>query len=154
MPTLVLLRHAKAEPSRPDDHARRLAPRGREQCEEVRRWLTAQGLLPDRVVVSSSARTVETWELAGVGTAVPEVDGRVYEASVEDLRAVVAETDPSVGTLVLVGHNPSIERFAWELDDSPEARERSDRGMGTAGIAVLSLDDWSVGSGRLGAFEA
>jgi phosphohistidine phosphatase len=154
MPTLVLLRHAKAEPSRPDDHARRLAPRGREQCEEVRRWLTAQGLLPDRVVVSSSARTVETWELAGVGTAVPEVDGRVYEASVEDLRAVVAETDPSVGTLVLVGHNPSIERFAWELDDSPEARERSDRGMGTAGIAVLSLDDWSVGSGRLVAFEA
>jgi len=154
MPTLVLLRHAKAEPSRPDDHARRLAPRGREQCEEVRRWLTAQGLLPDRVVVSSSARTTETWELAGVGSAVPEVDERVYEASVEDLRLVVAETEPSVGTLVLVGHNPSIERFAWELDDSPAARELSDRGMGTAGVAVLSLDDWSVGSGRLVAFEA
>jgi phosphohistidine phosphatase len=106
------------------------------------------------VVVSSSARTVETWELAGVGSAVPEVDERVYEASVDDLRAVVAETDPSVGTLVLVGHNPAFERFAWELDDSPAARERTDRGMGTGGVAVLELETWSSATGRQLAFEA
>jgi phosphohistidine phosphatase len=154
MPSLVLLRHAKTEPHRTDDHGRQLTARGREQCEEVRRWLTAQGVQPDRVVVSSSARTVETWELAGVGSAVPEVDERVYEASVDDLRAVVAETDPSVGTLVLVGHNPAFERFAWELDDSPAARERTDRGMGTAGVAVLELETWSSATGRLLAFEA
>jgi phosphohistidine phosphatase len=154
MPTLVLLRHAKAEPHRTDDHGRRLTAHGREQCAEVRRWLTAQGLVPDRVVVSSSVRTVETWELAGVGAVVAEVDERVYEASVEDLRAVVAETDPSVGTLVLVGHNPAFERYAWELDDSPAARERTDRGMRPAGVAVFSLDDWSAASAQLVDFEA
>jgi phosphohistidine phosphatase len=85
---------------------------------------------------------------------VPEVDERLYEASVEDLRGVVAETDPSVGTLVLVGHNPAFERFAWELDDSPSARERTDRGMRTAGVAVFSLPSWTAGSGGLVAFEA
>lgn len=154
MPTLVLIRHAKAEPHRFDDHGRQLAPRGREQCEEVRRWLTAQGLLPDRVVVSSSARTTQTWELAGVGGAEPEVDERLYEASVDDLRAVVAETGPSVGTLALVGHNPAFERFAWELDDSPPARERTDRGMRPAGVAVFSLPSWTADAGELVAFEA
>jgi phosphohistidine phosphatase len=149
MPTLVLLRHAKTEPHRTDDRGRRLTPHGREQCQEVRRWLADQDLVPDRVVLTPSARTVETWELASVGTCEPVVDERVYEASVEDLREVVAETDPSLEVLVLVGHNPAFERYAWELDDSPAARDRTNSGMRTAGVAVVELDTWSAETGRL-----
>lgn len=153
MPTLVLIRHAKAEPYRSDDHGRRLTAGGRDEAARVRRWLLDQGLLPDRVVVSSAARTTETWELASVGSAVAEVDERLYEASVEDLRAVVAETEGSVGTLALVGHNPVFERLAWELDDSPSARSRTDRGMRTAGVAVFALASWDARYGELVAFE-
>ena len=150
----MLLRHAKAEAHRDDDHARRLAPRGREDAARVRRWLTDQGLVPGRVVVSTAARTRETWELAGVGPAEPEYDDRVYEASVQDLREVVEETAPDVGTLVLVGHNPAVERLAWELDDSDAARDRTNGGMATCGVAVFELVAWTEPHGRLSAFEA
>ena len=150
----MLIRHSKAEPQRDDDHSRRLAERGRHDAERVRRWLTEQGVVPDRVVVSTSARTRETWELAGVGTVKPEYDDRVYEASVRDLREVVEETSPEVNTLVLVGHNPGVEQLAWELDDSDDARDRTNRGMSTSGVAVFELGSWSEPSGRLTAFEA
>jgi phosphohistidine phosphatase len=154
MRTLVLLRHSKAEPQRDDDHSRRLASRGREDAADVRRWLSDQGVAPDRVVVSTSARTRETWELAGVGSASPEYDERVYEASVRDLREVIEETPDSVATLALVGHNPAIEQLAWELDDSDQARDRTNRGMRTSGVAVFELADWSQQHGTLCAWEA
>jgi phosphohistidine phosphatase len=152
--TLVLIRHSKAEPQSADDHGRHLTERGRGDAERVRRWLDAQGLRPDRVVVSSATRTRETWEHAGVGDAAPEYDDRVYEASVADLRDVVAETGPDLGTLFLVGHNPGIERFAWELDDSDGARDRTNGGMRTSGVAVFELPDWAAAHGRLVAWEA
>jgi phosphohistidine phosphatase len=152
--TLVLLRHSKAEPQRTDDHDRRLSERGRADAERVRRWLDAQGLVPDRVVVSTSTRTRETWQLAGVGEAEPVYDERVYEASVADLREVVAETPADVTTLCLVGHNPGIERLAWELDDSDASRDRTNGGMRTSGVAVLELTDWGADHGRLVAWEA
>jgi phosphohistidine phosphatase len=154
VPTLVLLRHSKTEPHRGDDRSRRLTQRGRDDADRVRRWLGDQGLVPDRVVVSPAARTRETWELAGVGSAVPDVDERVYEATVSDLREVIGETPGTVATLVLVGHNPSIEQLAWELDDSDGARDRTNRGMGTSGVAVFELGSWSDRSGRLTQFEA
>jgi phosphohistidine phosphatase len=149
MRTLVLLRHAETEPHRTDDFSRRLTERGRADAEQVRRWLGGQGLAPDRVVVSPAARARETWELASVGDAEAELDDRVYEATSEQLREVVAETDPDVQTLVLVGHNPSIERLAWELDDTDSARERTNSGMRTSGVAVLALDSWDAERGSL-----
>jgi phosphohistidine phosphatase len=152
--TLVLIRHSKAEPQSADDHGRHLSERGGADAGLVRRWLEAQGLRPDRVVVSSATRTRETWEHAGVGTVEPEYDDRVYEASVTDLREVVAETEPSVEVLVVVGHNPGIERFAWELDDSDGARDRTNGGMRTSGVAVFELDGWDSPEGRLVAWEA
>ncbi len=158
MPTLVLLRHAQAESNRADDHARALSGRGRADAVAVRQWLTDQGIVPDRAVVSSSRRTRETWEL--VGAAADDVacavtwDDRVYEASTEDLREVVAETDPEIGTLLLVGHNPSVERLAWELDDSEVAREQTDRGLPTSGVAVFEVAGWDLSEARLTAVAA
>lgn len=149
MPTLVLLRHAKAEPHRSDDHSRVLAARGRADAAAVRPWLVANGLVPDRVVVSDAARARETWDLARPGGPDPLYDGRVYEASTADLREVIGETPDGVAVLVVVGHNPSVERLAWELDDSPGAREVTDRGLPTSALAVLEVDDWNLSGGVL-----
>ncbi len=154
MRTLVLIRHARAELERQDDHSRRLSPSGREDAARVRRWLSEQGLLPDRVMVSTAWRTRETWELCGVGHATPENDDRLYEASTEDVREVVGETPPDVAVLVVVGHNPALERLAWEFDDSDEARDVTNRGMSAAGVAVFELTSWTDRTGRLAAFEA
>jgi phosphohistidine phosphatase len=149
MPTLVLLRHAKAEPHRDGDHSRRLAARGRADAGAVREWLLRHQLVPDRVVVSSAARTRETWELASPGGAPPTYDDRVYNAPAQELREVLAQTPAGTEVLVLVGHNPGIERLAWELDDGPAARELTDRGMPTSALAVFEVDGWDLATARL-----
>jgi phosphohistidine phosphatase len=149
MPTLVLLRHAKAEPHRGSDHSRQLARRGRADAAAVREWLAGKGIVPDRVVVSSSTRTRETWELASPGGPPPVLDDRVYDASAQELREVLERTPPGTAVVVLVGHNPGIERLAWELDDSTGARELTDRGMPTSALAVFDLDGWDLQTARL-----
>ena len=142
MPTLVLIRHAKAESLAASDHARRLAPRGQAQAVALKAWLLDRALVADRAVVSTAARTRETWELAGSGPA--EFDQRVYDAEPEDLREAIGETPVSVRVLVLVGHNPGVERLAWELDDSEAARALTSRGMPTGGVAVFDVPDWTL----------
>lgn len=153
MPVLVLVRHAEAEPPAGDDHARELTARGRAQAVALGDWLRERGVAPERVVVSTAARARQTWEAAGAGGEVV-VTGEVYEAGAADLRALVAGTADDVGTLLLVGHNPAMERFAWELDDSSSARELTDRGMPIAGVAVFALDTWTAAVGRLAGFRA
>ena len=140
--TLVLIRHSKAEPLGEDDHARSLSPRGQSDATAVNRWLKEERIVPDRVIVSTARRTRETWALAGV---IPPVyDERVYEASVRDLRTLIAETEPSLETLVLVGHNPSIQDLAWQLDESPAARDIVNRGLPTSAVVVVDVLDWEL----------
>ena len=141
MPRLILLRHAKAEAHRPDDHSRVLAERGRHDAAAVRALMAE--LAPALAVVSTSARTRETWELADPGGVPAVFDDRVYEASVEDLREVLGEL--TVESAVLVGHNPSVERLAWEL----EANDDTNRGMRTCGVAVFEVDDWTLAGARM-----
>src|SRR5688500_15265530 len=113
MHRLLLLRHAKAERSRPGerDHDRRLAERGRGDAPKVGAYMVRHGYAPDRAIVSTSARTRETWDLAaGAMKKTPPVlfEERLYEASPRTLLAVIKETGPDVGTLLMVGHNPGL----------------------------------------------
>ena len=141
MPRLILLRHAKAEPHRPDDHSRVLSDRGRADATAIRPVLAT--LAPALAVVSTAARTRETWELASPGGVETVFDDRVYEASVDDLRLVLSSL--TAESAVLVGHNPSVERLAWEL----EANDDTNRGMRTCGLAVFEVSDWSLADARM-----
>jgi phosphohistidine phosphatase len=137
---LVLIRHAKAEQGSPDIE-RPLSDRGRADAAEIGRWLATQGVKPDRVVVSPSRRTRQTWEHAA--TAPVEVDGRIYDNTVRDLLEIVRETPDDVQTLVLVGHNPSMGELVALID--PDVRE-----FPTSATAIVELDDWAdARSGRL-----
>jgi phosphohistidine phosphatase len=109
---LALVRHAKAERDGPSDAERRLASPGRADAAAVGRWLASQLIAPDRVVVSPTLRTRETWELTGIGSPPADLDERIYDNTAEDLLAVMRDTPPDVHTLLLVGHNPSIATLA------------------------------------------
>ncbi|HYT09194.1 MAG TPA: histidine phosphatase family protein [Mycobacteriales bacterium] len=159
---LVLVRHAKAATDGDSDAERPLAKRGRADAPAVGRWLAGHGLAPDRVVVSPARRALQTWELAAAELGSPPEpvrDERVYGNSVEDLLAVVHDTPAGAGTLVLVGHNPSVEALATALDDgSGDAtgrREMAEK-YPTSGVAVFDIGgDWSdvgAGAGRLTGF--
>jgi phosphohistidine phosphatase len=160
---LVLVRHAKAKPEGADV-ARPLAARGRADAVEIGRWLATRGIEPDHVIVSPALRALQTWELAGgelFATTPVHVDGRVYANTVDDLYDVVRESPQQVGTVVVVGHNPSMEALSVALDDGggdATAVANWNERFPTSGVAILTVAcDWAdiaAGGGRLEAFAA
>jgi len=148
---LVVFRHAKAD-SPPDvaDHERPLSRRGHRDAAAAGRWLADHVGRPDVVVCSTAVRARQTWDSAAAAFTgdPPPVQGerRIYEADVDDLVGVLRELPAEVGTAVIVGHNPGMERLVQELTGQAQQLE-------TAALAVLeSADDWvelAAGSARL-----
>jgi phosphohistidine phosphatase len=150
---LVLLRHAKSAWLDLPDHERPLAKRGRRDAPRAGRWLRQAGYLPDLVVCSTAQRTRETWQLAEAelgATASVRFEPRVYEASTGQLLDLVRETSAGVGTLLVVGHEPTMSQLTLLLaaavaaDGDPDTLERVRLKFPTAAIAVLPFaGDWS-----------
>jgi phosphohistidine phosphatase len=160
---LVVIRHAKAGEA-PFDIHRPLTERGLRDATAIGDWLRARAVRPDRAVVSPARRARETWQqAAGQLDAAPEpiIDDRVYDNTVDLLLDIVRETPDDVGTLVLVGHNPSFGALASELDDGQgdrSARHELRTGFPTSAVAVFRIDgSWSavdLGAGTLTGFAA
>jgi phosphohistidine phosphatase SixA len=158
MRQLILLRHAHAEPASAGqaDLDRPLSPVGLAEAEAAGRWLASQGLSPDRVLCSPSRRTRETLEavLAVIGYAEQRLEDAIYEATPGTLIGLLQEQD-EVERLLLVGHNPGLERLVALLDSG---QSTDYRGMPPAGVAVLALPELPArepiepGLGRLTAF--
>ncbi|HEY7666030.1 MAG TPA: histidine phosphatase family protein [Xanthobacteraceae bacterium] len=148
---LLLLRHAKSEKPAPGmpDRERSLNARGRNDAPAVGAYMARHGLIPERVMVSPAVRTRETWEcLAGALDARPRVlyEQRLYNAGSEAILALVKATDPAVGALMVIGHNPGLHELARLLIASGdvEARERLNEGLPTSALAVIDFPgkDW------------
>jgi phosphohistidine phosphatase len=141
---LVLIRHAKAADGDVDIE-RPLTGRGRRDAGAVGRWLGRSGIAIDRVLVSPAQRARETWAAAAAelpGAAAAEVEDRIYDNDVDTLLAVLRDVPDTVQGLALVGHNPSVERLANDLDDGegdPDSREQLADGYSTSGIAVFEI---------------
>ncbi|SED21110.1 phosphohistidine phosphatase [Nocardioides exalbidus] len=161
---LVIMRHAKAESVAPSDHERALAPLGRADAAAAGRWLADQGLVPDAALVSDAQRTRDTWAELSVAAGwdcEPDFSAALYAAGADSAFDLIDETDPAVGTLVVVGHNPTMAYVAELLDDGEGDDEASTamitRGFPTAALAVFEVDvawaDLGPGTGRLHAFH-
>jgi phosphohistidine phosphatase len=147
--TLVLLRHAKADrPSGVADLDRPLSTRGHADAAAVGGWLARHGHRPDLVICSPAKRTRQTWHSVAVAlnerakqTTAVRYEDLVYDGAAADLLALARSADESVGTLLMVGHNPSISTVSAVLD--PAAGGDSD-GLRTSGLAVHRLTcSWS-----------
>lgn len=140
--TLILLRHAKAErPDGPVDIDRPLTGRGRADAAAAGAWLAARRHAPDLVICSPAKRTRQTWHgvavgLAESGGAGPAVryERRAYDGDAADLLALVRAAGDAVGTLLVVGHNPSVSMLSAMLD--PRGESGDSDGLRTAGLAV------------------
>jgi phosphohistidine phosphatase len=142
---LVLLRHAKAEHGLSvPDHDRPLTVRGRRQSGQVGTDMAAAGVVPDLVLCSSSVRTRQTWELLRATLhADPAVaySHELYGAGVDQLLGLVHEVDEGVGTVLVVGHEPTMSHTATALaglgsDEATYGRVRL--GVPTAAWTVLT----------------
>ncbi len=154
MHELILLRHAEAVPieTTGDDQARPLSPRGEQEAQAAGLWLASHGLRPERVLCSPTRRTDETTRLAlaAIDAApVPQMAVEIYNASPGELLALL-DQHGDAGTVMLVGHNPGIERLVALL---VEGRSDDFRGMPPGAMAVLHLDGaLEPGNARLDAF--
>lgn len=156
---LTIVRHAKAEKDSDDgsDFTRTLNGRGRRQCEELRAWASNDEELgqfgPTTALVSSAARTAQTFHLAFEGT--PFVGDVHFSALIyngrrrvtaEDVLIELAAIDPVTTSLLVIGHNPTVLELLLTLaSDLPIEFTRE---YPLAGAYVLALrDDEPVGPG-------
>ncbi|MGN6237804.1 SixA phosphatase family protein [Dyella sp.] len=151
---LILLRHAEALPATAgdDDRQRRLSGHGEQEARAAGRWLSSHGARPQRVLCSPAERARATANLAleALGDS-PELQlaDEIYDATPGELLALLDQHD-EVGTVMLVGHNPGIERLVALL---VEGRSDDFRGMPPGGLAVLHLNGaLEPGNARLDAF--
>ncbi|MFJ3788525.1 SixA phosphatase family protein [Kitasatospora sp. NPDC090091] len=117
---LIVVRHAKSAWPDVPDMERPLAARGLRDAPAAGRWLLDRQLLPDHAICSPARRAASTWELASAEwPEVPSVvhDPRVYEADADGLVDVLREVDPTVGTVLLVGHQPVLAELVLALAD-------------------------------------
>ena len=164
MRRLILLRHAKSDWSEPAkrDHDRPLNPRGRAAAPRIGRYMAENGLLPDRVAVSPSLRTRQTFALVAQAFArapAENLDPRIYEAAPDTLLALIREAPEAARTLLVVGHNPGLHELALALvrpGDSDAHAHLHDK-MPTGALAVIDFPsgNWRgirPGTGRLDRF--
>jgi phosphohistidine phosphatase len=176
---LMLLRHAKTERDSPsgNDRDRRLTERGREDAPTLGRYIAANRLAPQCVLVSPATRARETWELLKEelpGQPRHEMIEQLYGADTAELLHIVRVAQQLAGgsaadRLMIVGHNPGLHEFAlaltWSSDgksaqasstkasltkDSASHRALADN-LPTSGLVMISfaIDDWAdVSFGR------
>lgn len=161
---LVLLRHAKSSWDDPDldDHARPLNGRGRRAAPVMGAWLRQQGLSPDHVLTSDSARTLETWALTAPAFAQPpesEPQPRLYHADPATMLDALRGVPDAARCVLMIGHQPGISGFARKLcgGDAPAQCARAFRHYPTAAAAVFEIEaarwvDLGWGGARFTAF--
>ena len=157
------MRHAKAEQVGPTDFERALSRRGRADAEAAGAWLAGLGVSPDQALVSAALRTRQTWSSVADGaswTLSPTVDEGLYSAGPETALDLLRGLDTSVGSVVVVGHNPTMAYVASLLDDGTgdaEAGNQLATGFPTGALAVFAYDglwaDLEAASARLTAFH-
>ncbi|GAA3416008.1 SixA phosphatase family protein [Streptosporangium vulgare] len=95
-------------------------------------------LTPDLVLCSPSVRTRQTADLA-LPDAEILIEPAIYEAYPDELLTLIRRSDPEVGTLVLVGHNPGVQELVTELTAAD-----GDDGFPPGAFAVIEVDgEWS-----------
>lgn len=144
MKTLILVRHAKAEPENElGDHMRALSSAGRQQAQLLGDLIAEQAQGISRVLVSSALRTKETYRLIATtegqwpsGTSLDAI----YEAGPRELIDLIHECGEDDECMMIVGHEPTISSLASMLHDSRDDMAQQVRlGVPTATACILDV---------------
>ena len=159
---LIVMRHAKAEPFASTDQERVLTDRGHSEAAGAGRWLAEQGVRPGYAVVSTAARTRETWaDVARASGAESEVtfDDALYHGGGDEALESLRSVPEDVETVILIGHNPTTAFVAHMLDDGEgdtEAISGLLRGFPPSAVVVFDVEvpwgELAADSGRVTAF--
>lgn len=136
------MRHAKSDyPDGVADHDRPLAPRGIREAGLAGAWLRANVPAIDAVLCSTATRARQTLDRTGVDAPV-RYSERLYGATPGAVIEEINKTAEDVGTLLVVGHEPTTSSLALILADGgadPALLERISAKFPTSAIAVLTV---------------
>jgi phosphohistidine phosphatase len=164
MLTLSLLRHAKSSWDSPNvqDLDRPLNERGAEAAPRMGAFMAENGVLPNLVLCSPSARTRQTLDLVLPHLApVPSVayEDAIYLGAPAVLLKRIRSVEAKIRHVMIVAHDPGLHNLAMELARSgdPDLLEQLGKKFPTGALAVIvfEADAWSKvrrGAGRLQIF--
>jgi len=145
MKTLFIVRHSKAigKQKGPDDFERTLKQSGRKDASNVGHQLLQKGMIPQIIISSPAFRAISTARIIAEQIAYPEelieTDMRIFEGGFDELLTIIGETNDSYSSMMIVGHNPSIDDLYKNLSDlNKEEFQKS-------AVAVLQFqsDSWN-----------
>ena len=149
MKRLHLLRHAKSSWDDPElvDHERPLAPRGERGSLRIAEHTRREGIAPELVLCSTALRARQT-----LAALLPVLEGDVeirledglYGAGVDQIVARLRDVDEAVGSVLVVGHNPTLHALALGLTRRDDTLERFPTGAlasMTFGVPWSELDE-------------
>jgi phosphohistidine phosphatase len=121
-------------------------------------YFCASGLIFDLALVSPARRARDTLDM--ISRELPQtppckLEASLYNAGVDTLRDLLAQTDGWVKTLLIVGHNPGIGEFARFLVRGGESAMPRHFPAPSLAVIDFSCGDWSeagAGGGRLDRF--
>ena len=153
---LMLLRHAKSDWKQPGliDIARPLSDKGKKNALKIGKWLKSQNLMPDLILVSPAQRAQQTLRrICSECSANTVTVDELYLADLDTLRKILADA-PAAERVMIIGHNPGLERLYRFLHNEPE--EDAIHLFPTASLAHFILpQDWNnleQGDGKLTQF--
>ena len=156
MKKLYIVRHAKSSWDYDlDDHERPLNKRGVNDANLIGNYLQNIVKSIDRVKTSDAVRAKTTADIItgylDIEADIYKVEPRLYNFSGEEVIKVIKETEDTVNTLMIFGHNHALtdihNKFGTEMIDN----------LPTAGVSMIQFEtkhwsDISVGKNLLTVF--
>lgn len=140
MKTLLIFRHAQAVHfGDTSDHDRPLTEKGMLDAQRMGRLL--RGIRLEQVLSSTAQRAVTTAELAlrtAELTTNVQCLRQLYDSDIPRHLDVLQHVGAAIGSLLIVGHNPTFEHLVSTLVHRPVAMK-----TGSLAIVVAPIDDWS-----------
>jgi phosphohistidine phosphatase len=144
MKTLLLMRHAKSswKESNIPDHDRPLNRRGKHDAPLMGKLLRDQKMNLDLIISSTALRAETTANFIAKAVRYKGeiiLDKMIYNAKSRDLLTVISNCSDEYNSVLLVGHNPTVEETVQMITNSSEIT------MATCAIAhlTLSIDTWT-----------
>jgi phosphohistidine phosphatase len=138
---LYILRHAKSswDDAGLPDHERPLAPRGEKAAARIAEHLRSEGIAPELVLCSTALRTRQT--LAALLAALPgdvvvALEDDLYGVGLDGLLARLRDLDDEVGSVLVIGHNPTLHALALALTGRGDRLDR----FPTGALAAVAFD--------------
>lgn len=142
---LTIVRHAKSSWDYEDvsDTDRHLKLRGIRDAYDMARRIKIEMILPDLMICSPAIRALHTAtifiKIFDIGFSKLDIEPRLYGSGVSIIKEVIAEQDPLMMNLMLLGHNPDFSELSSVLSGN------AFMDLPTCGICrlVFETEDWA-----------